>query len=61
MVLKKCDNKQIFKTQKIDHDNKDIKNIFQKNIGHTCYEYQKLKLKEDLLMHHQNKRNRKKG
>ena len=33
----------------------------KKNIDHTCYDYQKLKLKEDLLMHHQNKRNKKKG
>ena len=33
----------------------------QKYIDNTWYEHLEIKLKEDLHMHHQNKRNRKKG
>ena len=47
--------------EKVNHDNKDIKNMFQqKYINSTWYEHLEIKLEEYLHMHHQSKRNRRK-
>ena len=40
---------------------KALRIYFNKNTNHTWYEHQKLKLKEYLLMHHQNRKTEKKG
>ena len=38
---------------KVNHDNKDIKNMFQqKYINNTCYKHIEIKQKEYLHMHH---------
>ena len=48
--------------KKKDHNNKDIKNIFQKkkNIDHTWYEHLEIKTKKHLFIHYQIKRDRRK-
>ena len=46
--------------KKKDHNNKDIKNIFQKkkNIDHTWYEHLEIKTKKHILIHYQIKRDK---